>query len=156
MSAQVNCMYLPSDKAIKSDSGDVSNEDVQSKIDEQAQIATLQASVQQLYATLQDYASKCSVLYEENKALKEQNSQNSSQPSATETNGSLVEEATEVSFAEQNLQQSEARPEPDTAEPTVAIADSNNQQNAAQGTTRCLNMSGNIVFVNCVTGLDKF
>ena len=152
MSAQVNFMYLPSDKAIKSDSGDVSNEDVQSKMDEQAQIATLQASVQQLYATLQDYANKCSVLYEENKALKEQNSQNSSQPSATETNGSVVEEATEVSFAQPNLQQSAARPEPHTAEPTVAIAEANNQQPTAQGTIQYLNMSGNIVFVNCQNG----
>ena len=156
MSAQVNFMYLPSDKAIKSDSGDVNNEDVRGKTDEQAQIATLQASVQQLYATLQDYASKCSVLYEENKALKEQSSQNSLQPGATEINGSVVKEVTEVSITQPNLQQSAAHLEPRTAEPTVAIAEPNNQQPAAQGTMQYLNMFGNIIFVNCVTGLDKF
>ena len=135
MSVQVNAIYLPSDKATDSTSGDVTDEDTPSKIDEQAQIATLQASVQQLYATLQDYASKYSVLYEENKALKEQSSQNSSLPVAAETDGPMVKEAFEVSTSLQpNLQQSAAHHEPNTAEPIVATAEPNNQQPPVQGT----------------------
>ena len=126
-------MNLLSDKEIKPDS-DVSDEGAQSKIDEQAQIATLQASVQQLYATLQDYASKYSVLYEENKALKERVSQNSSQLGAGETSGPVVEEVSEVSSTQPNLERSAAHPEFQTAEPTVATAEPNKQQPPVKGT----------------------
>ena len=40
-------------------------------MDQQEQIATLQTTVQNLYATLQEYSTKYALLYEENKTLKE-------------------------------------------------------------------------------------
>ncbi len=46
---------------------------MEEKKDDPAQIANLQATVQQLYATLQDYSTKYAALYEENKALQEMN-----------------------------------------------------------------------------------
>ena len=87
---------------------------------QEAQIATLQASVQQLYATLQDYANKYSVLCEENKTLKERDNQVTVQEPSTETPESVVQIAeVGVLSSEHPPQQTSVPTTSTTAEPVA-------------------------------------
>ena len=105
-------------------------EDALKNDEQQEQIATLQASVQQLYATLQDYASKYSALYEENKALKEKYDAKSSLEQVTE----VSQEEVKVSDSEPLLQGPAPQTVTQTVEQPLATVVSDTQQATMQGT----------------------
>ena len=121
--------------------GDNTGDDAETKkkLDEQeAQIATLQASVQQLYATLQDHANKYSVLYEENKTLKEREDQIAAQQSSTEVPESVVQVAEAVALSSQQQQQQQeavASTSPNDRTTEVSATPVSQEQTAVPGGT---------------------